>query len=326
MKISRRIMRSTHIVKYSFTPILLFTLVVLLLSSFIMTGGCDFITGADKSTPLTGEENGKSFMWKISSDDSYVYLLGSIHIGKPDFYPLDSTIENVFERSDKLVVENNVNEVSALKSMLLLEKYGTYPEGEGLRENLPRQLFVKLTNQLWSAGIGISTLNNYRPWVILTLMDGIIAGEYGYTVEYGIDLYFLEKAAKRGIEILELETAESQMKMLSDISEEVMILVLEQYVEEPLTLGIISLMFKAWEDGDAEGMAELVYRDLDNEPALAPYYGVLFTERNYNMLTKIEEFLADKYTYFIVVGAGHLVGEEGLVNLLNEAGYTVEQL
>lgn len=298
--------------KYSFILILLFSLVF----------PCYSCTAPD----TTDAQNGKSFIWKISSDNSFVYLLGSVHVASPDIYPLDSSIGDAFEISDKLVVEININEVSTLKAMLLLQKYGVYPGGDGLEENLPETLYMKLKDQFLEMGILISTMNDYRPWVIVMTMEGMVTGDNDYSAEYGIDFHFLDVAADRDMEILELESAEYQFELLSNLPDELMIKVLEMSIEEPLTVEDVDLLFEFWEEGDAAGMAAFLFEDLIEEPALAPYYDVIFTQRNINMRDKIEEYLADEYVYFIVVGAGHLVGDEGLINLLHEAGYDVEQM
>ena len=306
---------STHIVKYLFTIILLFSLVF----------PCYSCSAPDIAT-TTDEQNGKSFIWKISSNDSYVYLLGSIHVASPELYPLDSAIESAFEMSDKLAVETNVNEVSPLKTLLLIEKYGLYPEGEGLKENLPETLYTELRKQLSELGLLMVDINDYRPWLIVMMMEGMVMVEQEYSAEYGIDLHFMDRAADRDMEILELESAEYQFELLSNLPDELMIKVLEMSIEEPLTVEDVDLLFEFWEDGDAEGLEALMFEGISEEPVLEPYYDAIFTQRNINMMTKIEEYLADEYIYFIVVGAGHLVGEEGLINLFNEAGYTIEQL
>ena len=118
---------------------------------------------------------------------------------------------------------------------------------------------------------------------------------------------------------------------MSDISDETIIMVLGSMMFE-ISIGMADTFdetgyfFDVWENGDTELFESLSVEGLNNSPALAYMYDKLVIERNTNWMPKIEEFLADEYTYFIVVGAGHLVGEEGLIILLDEAGYTVEQL
>ena len=284
----------------------------------------------EAESPATARDtlaaDGKSFIWEISSEGSFVYLLGSVHAGEPDMYPLADSIENAFKASDILVVEVNINEVSELKTALLMMKYGTYPEGESLRDNLPEDLYARLSERFEEGGISLAVMDVYRPWVIMTMTEVLAIQEAGYSEEYGIDIHFLNLAIDRGIEMIELETAEYQMQLLSGLSDELMIQILEMSLEEPLTVADLDLMFELWEDGDAAGLEELMFEGLVEEPALASYYDVLLTQRNYNMLEKIEAFLADDYICFVVVGAGHLVGEEGLLSLLEEKGYALEQL
>lgn len=280
-------------------------------------------TQAISPVPKAG---GKSFIWKISSGYTYVYLLGSVHVADPDTYPLEASIENAYKEADKLVVEVNINEVSELKATLLLLKYGSYPEGESLRDNLPADLYDRLQEEFKALGVSLAVLESYRPWAIMITMEALAMQEAGYTEEYGIDLHFINRAIDSGMEVVELETAEYQFEMLSSIPDETMIRLLLLGIEDPFDIEDLDLIFQAWEEGDAAGMEEATLQALVEDPALAPYYDILFTQRNYNMLAKIEEFLADDDVYFIVVGAGHLVGDEGLLNLLEERGYTLEQL
>jgi uncharacterized protein YbaP (TraB family) len=103
-------------------------------------------------------------------------------------------------------------------------------------------------------------------------------------------------------------------------------MILEENVEDPITQEDADKLFEIWENGDVAGMESFVFQGLIEEPALAPYYEGALNERNIDMAEKIEEFLADDEIYFIVVGAAHLVGEKGLVNILDERGYLIEQL
>jgi uncharacterized protein YbaP (TraB family) len=250
-------------------------------------------------------------------------------VASPDIYPLDNDIEDAFQESEKLVVEINIKEVGPITTMILLEKYGTYPSGESLKQNLDEDLYKRLENSFKEMGISLAVYDDYRPWVIVTIMQERVLIEGDYSAEYGIDIHFLEKAIERDMEILELETAEYQFEIMNDLPDELMILILEKSLEPPDLddyVNIVGYMLKQWEKGNTEGIEEALFKDLEEEPALAPYYDVMFNQRNYNMQAKIEEYLADEYTYFIVVGAGHLVGEEGLLNLLDEAGYKIEQL
>jgi uncharacterized protein YbaP (TraB family) len=275
--------------------------------------------------PTATEVAGKSFIWKVSSATTSVYLLGSIHAAKPDIYPLDSAIEDAFVSAKYLVVEVNVNNVDNQKVTDILLEHGVYPLGEELRDYLSPSLYDALTEQFERFGVNIAILDSYRPWVILMTLEQLTLQDLGYLPENGIDYYFLDKAAQTKM-ILELETAEFQLELLYSLPDELIIESLEYDIENMPLQEDMEELFQIWEDGDATKMESMLFEGLTEEPELTPYYEKLFDERNFNIAVKIEEFLADDEIYFVVVGAGHLVGENGLVNLLSEKGYTIEQL
>ena len=277
-------------------------------------------------TPITSVAEGNPFIWRISSENTHIYLMGSIHLAEADLYPLADVIENAFGEADILVVEVNINNIDETRSLELLLEYGTYPAGEGLKDNLSEGLYERLEEQLAEWGIPLSLLDSYRPWFIANLIEVTSLQAVGYSAEYGIDLYFLEAALMKNMEIVELETEEFQIGLLADVPDDVMIKSIEQYLDEPITAQDIEELFEIWETGDVSAMEEYIFEGLVDDPSMRPYYESLFIDRNYNMQEKIEEFLEDNSVYFIVVGAGHLVGEEGLLNLLEQAGYDVEQL
>jgi uncharacterized protein YbaP (TraB family) len=313
-----------HTLRPLFIYILILTLTGLLLSSFVLTGSCAVITGEDENNRL--EENGKSFIWKISSSDSYVYLLGSIHYGKPEFYPLSNAIENAFEDSDKLVLETDFTGISFREKQLTTEKYGRYPEGEELKDNLRWNFYIALSDYLQENGIDISFFDDYRPWVVYEMVDEIKEENWGYYLDYGIDFHFQYRTYIRNMEIIGLETFDEHVKVLSNVPEEDMINLLERIVLRPDFIDQTGLFFDIWEDGDAEILEAWQLEWLERYPDMAVYYDILLTERNFNWMPKIEEFLADEHIYFIVVGLSHLLGEDGLLDLLDEKGYEIEQL
>ncbi|OGN99227.1 MAG: hypothetical protein A2Y58_02995 [Chloroflexi bacterium RBG_13_51_52] len=301
---------------------------VLIVLSLLLLLETSFSCQSQETAPTQSAtvEKGKSFIWKISSDTTSVYLLGSVHIASQELYPLDKTIEDAFESADYLVVEVNTNNISQDYAVQLLMKYGTYSQGDGFKENVPEDLYNKLDKQFKKYGIGLALLDEFRPFVIYNMMSQFILEGLGYKGEYGIDLYFMGKAEKSNIIIMELETTEFQMDLLSSIPDAIMMLALQYDIDNPETEKYLQELFNAWADGDAEKMETIVFEALIEEPDMAPYYEKMYDQRNFNMTQKIEEYLADDEIYFIVVGAGHMVGENGLINLLKNKGYDVEQL
>jgi uncharacterized protein YbaP (TraB family) len=300
--------------------------IILLSFLLLLNTSCDCQNQDTAQSQTPTDVSGKSFIWKISSDTTSVYLLGSVHVARPDIYPLDSSIEDAFDSANYLVVEVNTSNLSQVEAIQLLSEYGQYPEGEWLSKNLPEKLYEKLEMQLQEFNIAISFLDSYRPFVIYNMMSQLILESLGYKSEYGIDLYFMDKANESNKSILQLETAEYQMSLLSSIPDEAVIGIMQYDIGNSETENYLQELFDAWVDGDAAKIETLVFEALVEEPELEPYYEMMYDQRNFNIAQKIEEFLLDDEVYFIVVGAGHLVGENGLINLLVNRGYVMEQL
>jgi len=85
-------------------------------------------------------------------------------------------------------------------------------------------------------------------------------------------------------------------------------------------------LVKAWTAGDGEGIELIMTQSIKEDKRLIPIYERLVLERNRKMVSKIEEYLKEKETIFVIVGAGHLVGSQGIIELLKGRGFLPEQL
>ncbi len=292
----------------------------------LLTAGC--AAPQQTATPTEGPDlpGEKAFIWEIKSDVSTVYLLGSIHVASSDIYPLNSVIENAFQAVNNLVVEIDISSVNPLTTAELMMKYGVYREGESLKSSVPEELYAKLSEYFTEYRVDISTMNMFRPWVIDMLMEELRLESMGYSAQNGIDMYFIEKATETNKNILELETAEFQLELLSSFSDEIMILAIEDAFQNPPTKEMIEELFYSWESGNTDIVESLIFEGLNEDPVFETCYQAIYIDRNYSMADKIELFLSDEDTYFVVVGAAHLVGEEGLISILTNRGYETQQL
>jgi hypothetical protein len=298
-------------------------MLVVLLSFVLLAAGCNCGTTPSSPSPTAA---GKSFIWKITSDTTHIYLLGSVHVASPDLYPLDRVIEDAFASSDYLVVEVNSNNLSQIHAAELLVQYGTYPSGDSIKNHIPDDLYNKLEDEFQQNEIDIALMNDYKPWVIYNFMSQLVLGDLGYKIENGIDLYFLNKAEETGKAILELETSEYQMQLMGSVPDESIIAAMQYDINNAEIDKYLQGLFNTWEDGDAASMEAFVFQALAEEPGMAPYYEIMYDQRNITMLQAIKGLLADDEVLFIIIGAGHLVGENGLLKLLQDSGYAVEQL
>ena len=139
-------------------------------------------------------------------------------------------------------------------------------------------------------------------------------------------MYFLKKAQGK-IPILELETMDEQMELLLGDSLNDDLILKNSILEWEQTEETMDTVISLWNDGNADQMANLIIKEpLQENPELLPVYQQFFFDRNKKMTNKIKGFLATEQIYFVVVGSGHLIGENGIISLLKKAGYTVNQL
>lgn len=286
---------------------------------------CVFLFSCATLSQLTTKED-KSFLWRTEAGSSTIYILGSIHGAKKEMYPLKKNIEDAFEKADTLVVEMNISQQDSAKQQRALRQLGLYTQGETLSENLSPKTYAMAQEELQKAGIPIESVDHFKPWFISLTLAGAKLQSLGFDPNYGIDKYFLDKAIG-GKRILEFETFEYQMSLFDSLSERHQDLFLLYTV---MDLNVLETQLKAlvegWTQGNAAALESLLSKSLIEYPELLPIYETLLYERNRNMLTYIETFLHTENTYFVVVGAGHLVGKKGIIALLREKGYVVEHL
>ena len=147
----------------------------------------------------------------------------------------------------------------------------------------------------------------------------------GLDLNNGIDRYFLDKAALDNKTIVEMESWDFQLNLLSSFDDSVQEKMLLDTVENLDNIAVnINKMVSAWRIGDTVAMEELVY--LDQDPNMQVYFEKFFHERDRLMTAKIEAYIKSGKTYLVVVGSGHLVGSKGIISLLRQRGYTVRQL
>ncbi len=269
----------------------------------------------------------KSLLYKVSSKSSTVYILGSIHLAKEEIYPLDRAITNAYNNSDVLVVEvdpSSQESVIAMQNTMVTS--GIYPQGKTLSTELSSTTYALLKRYTDKAGISLEAMEQMKPWVVMLQLSITEMMRLGYSPELGIDKHFLDKANTDKKPVMELETAQEQMALLSkedqEFQDKLLLYTLESMHEmEPM----LEDMFKGWRQGDAKVFDKIINAPLEADPTLQGIYEEMITKRNYKMTNRIEGLLKTKKDYFIVVGSGHVIGEEGIIELLSDRGFRAVQ-
>jgi len=270
-------------------------------------------------------QSNKSFLWKVQSKTNTVYVLGSIHYLKKEMYPLDDKIEKAFKEADVLAVEADVTNVEKVDVQKLFGG-AFYPENDTLEKHLSPKTYALLKKKLSELGASLEAANKYKPWFLAISLVSLEISKLGFDPNYGIDRYFLSKASEAK-KILELESLEYQFHLSSSLSEKDQELFLVYTLKDIKVLEKeLDRLVKAWRTGDEGGVESIITKTVKEDKRLVPIYEIFIYQRNRNMASKIEDYLKAKETYFVIVGAGHLVGRQGIIQILKSKGFTVEQL
>lgn len=269
----------------------------------------------------------RSFIWEVRGEQGKAYVLGSIHVGSPELYPLAPAIQKAFEDSAVLGVEADPRQQQGMTAALT---QGLYPPGDNLRNHLPPPLVERLAKQLPRYGITIEIAASMKPFMVMTLIEMGEALRAGYDPQQGIDLHFLEQATKRDMKVVELESIEQQMALVDSFSDEEAEALLQQVLASVEKNGMatdLKQMMAAWKAGDADQLERVADRSLSADAkAKDAVMEKINYGRNTAMADKLDGYLKSGKTHFIVVGALHLVGKRGVVELLRKKGYAVRQL
>lgn len=269
----------------------------------------------------------KCFLWKATSNGNTVYLLGSIHVGNKDFYPMAKEIDDAFAQAKHLAVEIDPDKDQAKLAAQMQAKM-QYEGEDTLATKLSADALAKVKKYCEDNHLPFDALKKVRPWALAIQVTMLETQRAGLDPALGIDRHFLDRARKdEGKTIKELESAEFQLDLLAgfpdDLQEKFLIQTLEETANIKKDLGDT---VAAWKRGDPDGVEALLTKVLKKHPELKPVMAKLNDDRNVEMVKKVEEYLKSGEVHFVVVGSLHLVGEKGVVHLLKDKGYAVEQV
>ena len=283
---------------------------------------------AGAAPPAAGDGAPKHFLWRVTGSKGVVYLLGTIHVGKADFYPLPPVIEDSFKTADTLIEEIDTSDpAEAARVEQGLAAVGAYTNGDTINNHLSEITRSHLATYVKNGGLPEAAIAHMRPWLVSMLVVQLEMKRRGVDPSYGLDQHFLEEARQSHTQIGALEDAGSQLELLSSLSEEFQDrLLLNSLVDMEKWADTFDLLTRAWQSGDATAMQEVITSSVRDYPQLKPLMTKLLDERNTAMTAKIERFLQTPKSYFVAVGAGHLVGDKGILSQLRRKKFTVEQL
>jgi uncharacterized protein YbaP (TraB family) len=265
-------------------------------------------------------------MWAVRDADSTLYMLGTVHLLRPETQWRTAALDKAIAEAEELWLELPTTDAAAMavEMMPLVARYGLSP-GKRLSDVLTREEMKTLDEAAKLAGLSASQLNMFRPWFAALTISNAAVMRAGYDPLSGVDSKIEALFLERGIKPKGLETAELQIRVFAGMTPEQELRYLretmEEYGDAPIEL---DAMVDQWARADLPALEAMFVSEMKTEePDL---YAALLTNRNASWVSQIEGILAGKGVSFMAVGAGHLIGPDSVIAMLEARGVTAERV
>lgn len=287
---------------------------------FKVSVGAALLAAAFNSASVLAETS----MWKVSKGNDYLYIGGTVHLLPESAFPLPAEFDAAYQATDTLVLEVKMPDLTDAAAQNAMLQAMAYNDGRSLTKVLSPEVYQQVSDYFAPYGVQLQQLDGFKPGFValqmlaLEMMKAQMAGE-------GVDSYFDKKAQADGKTMAYLETVESQLNLLANMGEGYEDAFLKMNLEQVSDFeNYFAAMITAWRAGDMEALNKLAVepaRELD--PVL---YQALFVKRNNAWLPQIENMFGNDSKELVLVGSGHLAGEDSVLALLQQAGYQVQQV
>ena len=273
---------------------------------------------------LAAEDGHLLSMWRIDGARNSIYLLGSIHMLREKDYPIPSAIYKAYEEAETLIMEIDMDDIDPVAEQAIATELGLIQDGRALRDLMGPEQYAEAESLAEDLQIPLQLLEKSEPWYAAINVEMMMLMRIGFNPMHGVEFHLSELAQRDNKEILGLETTRQQLEFLDNLSPEVQRDMLIQTMSNSMELTeIMDEMINAWYYGDVEYLEKTLLADMQD---LEELHETIVVNRNRNWVEKIQKLLNEKDDYLIIVGALHLVGEEGVPHLLSQRGHNVIQL
>lgn len=267
-------------------------------------------------------------LYRVSHDGKTSYLFGTIHVGKQGFFPLEPEVTRALAASNALVIELDIRDDAPFQ--LALDKHGVYPAGDTIVQHLSPDTLNRLVRALAQAGLSLHTVERYKPWLVANLLVGAELEHHGFERSKAVEYFLLDAAKKQEKTVRELESADYQLALFDTMNDTQQ----ESYLRENLndlnngdSLKKSEDLISAWSTADPPRIDAVLHELTSGDTVSAAFMqNMLLGKRNPEMASSIERIMQRDQVAFVGVGLLHLIGDQGLPQLLKQRGYEVEKL
>ena len=277
------------------------------------------------ATPAWAVERGALF--KVSGHGHTMYLFGTIHVGLPEFYPLDKSVTRALTSSTTLALEIDPTVQTAQDASLMQRAALTTPD---IVAAMPPELGPRLTRRLEALGAPATLSTQFKPWMLVVTLTIIEYSKLGYRPDLAVDAHLAKLAHSQNIKVIALETVESQLDLFDHLP------VADQWTILDETLASldsgeaqqeVQSVTNGWAKADHATLDALALKyETDQRLSSQILQRRFLTERNGPMADKLDGLLKREKHTMAAVGLMHLIGKDSLPALLRAKGLKVEQV
>jgi hypothetical protein len=263
-------------------------------------------------------------VWAIHGDHNTVYLAGSVHLLKAGDSRLPPAFDHAYGGSKAIVMELAIDKVDPMQAAGWLMEHAMLKEGTTLRATIGDVRYRRVSAEAERLGVPMEAADMLEPWALGLQLLEMQYMHLGFDPQQGVEQQLQHKAQADGKPITGLETMDEQLAVLQRLSYPDQARFLDMIVTEMQDVqSETDSVVTAWRNGDSAKLSALLSDEYKSFPML---YRLLVTDRNKRWVPQIEKLLHGNQDYFVVVGALHLVGDGGLLELMRRDGYKAEPL
>jgi uncharacterized protein YbaP (TraB family) len=275
------------------------------------------------SEPLLGADHPVT-LWQVDGNTNSIFILGSIHLLRNSDYPIPSVIYGAYDEAEVLIMELDMDDMDPMRTQALVRELGMIADGNSLEDVIGERAYAKAAALADDLQIPLTMLAGSKPWLAAVMVETLILTRVGFDPMQGIEMHLMTKAGNDGKQLLGFETERQQLEMLDGLSLGAQRDMLLQTLKDGGRIEeLLDKIIDAWRHGDTAYMEQTLLSDMSGYDEL---YDTIVVDRNRDWVRQIDGLLDDRDDYLIVVGTMHLVGQDGVPQLLQKRGLEVTQM
>ena len=265
----------------------------------------------------------QSSVWKLEGKGNTVYVGGTMHLLSAEDYPLPPEFDSAYARSEFLVFEADIKKMEEPAMMQKVMMMAMYQDDRTMKSEISEETYQLLESECAKLDISLANFSKFKPGMVL-LIYAVTKMQQSGLSEDGVDQYYYSLAISDHKDVLFLERIESQLELMFGEDDEDYDQAIRQFFDDQKKMDRIGDDIKdSWRKGKDKIFIRM-QKEMEKE--YPEIYKKILTNRNMNWISEIDSYLDSEEVEFVMVGALHLPGPEGVLEMLKDKGYKLSQL